>query len=316
MRTAAKLLAGLTLAVLAYIAIGGAMVAAAGPLPLRGEMVDIGGGRRMHIICEGPRSAAPTILFEAGSFGFSADWAAVQEKVVALGMHACSYDRAGMGLSDPGPAPRDGIAVASDLEKLLAAVREDGPFILVGHSMAGLRIQLFANRNPGRIAGLVFVDAATPEVTDTPSGQNFVKQFTRASRLASFGASLGLYGPLAGTWLGDKYGLPPAASAEKRRAFADPGHNRTASAEVDQWQVTADQAKASGPLNPAWPVAVITAGHRPDGARALQNAPALNARAGYVENVEAASHTTLVGLAYSDAVVRGIDHVRTAIGKS
>jgi pimeloyl-ACP methyl ester carboxylesterase len=312
MRTAAKLMAGLTLAVLAYIAIGGAMAAAAGPLPLRGEMVDIGGGRRMHIICEGPRGAGPAVLFEAGAFGLSADWGAVQDRVVAQGMRACSYDRAGMGLSDPGPAPRDGLAIVSDLEKLLAAVHEDGPFILVGHSMAGLRIQLFAGRNPAKVAGLVYVDATTPEMTDTPSGQNFVKQFARAARLASFGASLGLYGPLASTGLGDKYGLPPAASAEKRRAFADPAHNRTAAAEVDQWQAAADQAKASGPLNPAWPVAVITAGRRPPAARSMQTAPARQSRAGYVENVEAASHTTLLGLKYAHAVVRGIDHVRDA----
>ena len=120
------------------------------------------------------------------------------------------------------------IAVASDLEKLLKAAHEDGPFVLVGHSMAGLRIQLFANRNPDKVAGLVFVDAATPEVTDTPSGQASSNTFARASRLAGFGASLGLFTPLAGTWLGDKYGLPPAASAEKRRAFAIPPHNRTA----------------------------------------------------------------------------------------
>ena len=278
---------------------------------------------------KGARSAAPTILFEAGSFGFSARLGlAVQEKVVAQGMHACSYGRAhayhglvaairasfsaarrNRGGQRSGSRSRKP-TLARDLRELKA-----GPIILVGHSMAGLRMQLFANRNPGRIAGAGVRRRRHARGHRYPVGtEQFVKQFTRASRLASFGASLGLYGPLAGTWLGDKYGLPPAASAEKRRAFADPGHNRTASAEVDQWQVSADQAKASGPLNPAWPVAVITAGHRPDGdLRALQNAPALNARAGYVENVEAASRTTLVGLAYSDAVVRGIDHVRTAM---
>jgi pimeloyl-ACP methyl ester carboxylesterase len=279
-------------------------------------MVDIGGGRRMHIICEGPRGAGPTVLLEAGAFGFSADWGAVQDKVVAKGMRACSYDRAGMGLSDPSPDPRDGLAVATDLEKLLAAADEPGPFILVGHSMAGLRIQLFAGLNPGKVAGLVYVDATTPEMTDTPSGQTFVKQFARAARLASFGASLGLFKPLAGTWLGDKYGLPPAASAEKRRAFADPRHNRTASAEVDEWQVASDQARAVGPLDPAWPVAVITASRRGAARQSLQAAPARLSRAGYVENVPAASHTSLVGLAYSDAVVRGIEHVRHATGRA
>ena len=316
MRPILKILAAVILALLAYIAIGGVMVATAGALPMRGEMVDVGGGRRMHIICEGPRTAAPTILFEAGAFGFSADWAAVQQKVVAQGLHACAYDRAGLGLSDPGPEPRDANAVVGDLEKLLKAAHEDGPFIVVGHSMAGLYLPLFAARNPDKIAGLVFVDAATPEISETPSGRQFAGAFVRASRLAALGAKLGLFTPLQGTWLGDKYGLPPVASAEKRRAFASPAHNRWASAEVDQWMVSAAEAKAAGPLNPAWPVAVLTAGsHRAD-LGGLVYAPARASRAGYSENVPQATHQSLVGLAYSDAVVRGIDHVRDAVAKS
>ncbi len=144
------------------------MLAMSKPLAMRGEMVDIG-GRRLHLICEGPKaSGQPTVLFEAGAFGFSADWGVVQDKVAAQGLRACAYDRAGMGLSDPGPGPRDGLAVAGDLEKLLKAAHEDGPFIIVAHSMGGLYARLFANRNPDKIAGLVLVDAATPESTDTP----------------------------------------------------------------------------------------------------------------------------------------------------
>jgi len=315
-RLALKTLAAVILALLAYIAIGGVMVAKAGALPMRGEMADIGGGRRMHIICEGPKSAAPTILFEAGAFGFSADWGALQPKVVAQGLHACAYDRAGLGLSDPGPEPRDANAVISDLERLLKAAHEDGPFILVGHSMAGLYLPLFAARNPDKITGLVFVDAATPEISETPSGRQFASAFVRASRLAAFGAKLGLFTPLKGTWLGDKYGLPPTASAEKRQAFASPDHNRWASAEVDQWMASAAEAKAAGPLNPAWPVAVVTAGSRGGNLQGLQYAPARASRAGYSENVPQATHQTLVGLAYSDAVLRGIDHVRDAGAKS
>jgi len=316
MRLALKILAAAILTVLTYIAIGGVMVATAGALPMRGEMVDIGGGRRMHIICEGPRTAAPTILFEAGAFGFSADWGALQPKVVAQGLHACAYDRAGLGLSDPGPEPRDANAVVGDLEKLLKAAHEDGPFILVGHSMAGLYLPLFAARNPDKIAGLVFVDAATPDMSETPSGRQFAEAFRKASRLAAFGARLGLFTPLKGTWLGDKYGLPPVASDEKRSAFASPDHNRWASAEVDQWMASAAEARAAGPLNPAWPVAVITAGaHRAD-LSGLTYAPARASHAGYSENVPQATHQTLVGLAHSDAVLRGIDHVRDAGAKS
>jgi pimeloyl-ACP methyl ester carboxylesterase len=306
-----RILAGLVIAVLAYIALDGAFVAMASPLPMRGEMVDIG-GRRLHLICDGPKGVGPSVLLEAGAFGFSADFGVVQEKLVAQGWHVCAYDRAGLGLSDPGPEPRDGLAVVGDLEKLLAAAHEDGPFILVGHSMAGLYLRLFANRNPGKVVGLVLVDAATPESTDTPMGQSFARQFAGASRLAAFGARIGLYAPLAGTWLGDKIGLNPAASAEKRRAFASPTHNRWASAEVDQWLKTAEEAKATGPLDPKWPVAVIVAGHRrpTGGLSPSRAAPARQSAYGYVESVEAASHTTLLGLKYADAIVRGVDHVR------
>jgi pimeloyl-ACP methyl ester carboxylesterase len=304
-------LAGLVLALLADIALDGAFVAMANRAAMRGEMVDIG-GRRLHLICEGPKGAGPTVLLEAGAFGFSADFGVVQEKLAARGWHVCSYDRAGLGLSDPGPEPRDGLAVVGDLEKLLAAAHEDGPFILVGHSMAGLYLRLFAGRNPGKVVGLVLVDAATPESSDTPMGQQFARQFGTASRLAAFGARIGLYGPLAGTRLGDKIGLTPPASAEKRRAFASATHNRWASAEVDQWQKTAEEAKASGPLDPKWPVAVIVAGRRrPSGGLIdFRGAPARQSAHGYEESVEGASHTTLLGYEYADAIVRGVDHVR------
>jgi pimeloyl-ACP methyl ester carboxylesterase len=315
MRMLVKLVAGTALAILAYIAVGGAMTALQGPLGMRGEMIDIGDGRRMHLICEGPRTAAPTVLFEAGAFGFSADWGVVQERMVAQGLRACSYDRAGMGLSDPGPAPRDGLAVVGDLERLLAAAHEPGPFILVGHSMAGLYLRLFANRNPDKVAGLVLVDATTPEASETPLVKGFVTQFARASRLAALGAQMGLYAPLAGTWFGDKIGLTPVASAEKRRAFASPAHNRTATAEVDQWMRAADQALQSGPLNPDLPVAVVTAGrtgHNHAGYQTMQFEPARRSRHGYAEAAPRAGHATLLGQRYADQVVRAIDFVRDA----
>jgi pimeloyl-ACP methyl ester carboxylesterase len=281
---------------------------------MRGEMVEIGGGRRMHLIREGRRGAAPSVLFEAGAFGFSADWGAVQPMAAEAGYATLAYDRAGMGLSDPGPEPRDGAAIIGDLERLLAAAGEAGPFILVGHSMAGLYLRLFAGRNPAQVAGLVLVDATTPEATQDPDIRQFVGQFVGASGLASFGASLGLYAPLAGTWLGDKIGLPPAASAEKRQAFASPRHNKTAAAEVKQWLITADEAAATGPLNPDWPVAVVTAGpsFRRLGLKAMQQEPARLSRHGRAETVDDAGHATLLGLKFASHVVSAIDFVRDA----
>ena len=67
-----------------------------------GAMIDVG-GRRMHIDCAGARSTKPTVVFESGAFGFSADWDVVQTRLTAEGLRSCAYDRAGMGFSDPGP---------------------------------------------------------------------------------------------------------------------------------------------------------------------------------------------------------------------
>ena len=133
-------LAGLSLTFVSFIAAGGVMAAVA-QAPPRGQMVDIGEGRRLRLVCEGPASARPLVWLEAGAFGFAADWGATQQALTAAGWRSCAYDRAGMGYSDPGPAPRDGDAIVADFEKLVAASGQAGPFILVGHSMAGLRLR-------------------------------------------------------------------------------------------------------------------------------------------------------------------------------
>src|SRR5690606_37432611 len=141
----------------------GAEMTSQGFHPSRGRLVDIG-GRRLRANLAGPASARPLVVLEAGSFGCAADWAVVQERLAAKGLRSLAYDRAGLGFSDPGPSPRDGRAVSSDLEALLAALDETGPLVTVGHSMAGLMLRVFATRNRERVRGVVLVDAVTPEM--------------------------------------------------------------------------------------------------------------------------------------------------------
>jgi pimeloyl-ACP methyl ester carboxylesterase len=302
-------------ATVAWFVFGTWSAALAARLNPPGEVVDIG-GRRLHIVCDGPKDGArPTVLFESGAFGFSADWAAVQAKLTAKGVHSCAYDRAGMGFSDPGPKPRDGLNVVQDLENLLKAVNEPGPYVLVGHSMAGLRVRLFASRNPDQVVGLVLVDATTPEAMDDPTTQQDVASFTTGSQAAAAAASVGLKRLLSTSSLADKIGLTGEALAEERQVFASARRNRVAAEEVEQWPLTARQARESGPLNPAWPVAVVSAGLVKGGLRDVQAPPAEASRHGYIDIVAGASHHTLLGPRFSDAIVRGIVFVMDAAGK-
>ena len=278
-------------------------------------MIDIGGGRQLHAVRAGPReSPEPLVVLEAGAFGFSTDWAAVQDKLAARGTASLAYDRAGLGFSDPGPAPRDGLAIATDLEALLDAAGETGPLILTGHSMAGLHVRLFAARNPGRVAGVVLVDATTPEAMDSKLVSGFVGQFAGAARLTAWGAEAGLLAPFANTGLGDMIGLAGPAHGEKVWAFGLGRHNHWAAEEVTRWPDAARQAREAGAYDPSWPVAVILAGPPKSraGLKKLQTAPALTSRHGLVEHLAEASHATMLGETHADAIVRGIDHVRAS----
>ena len=283
--------------------------------PPRGERVDIGGGRMMHVICAGPaKNDSPTVVFESGAFGFSADWGVVQEQLAGQDIRSCAYDRAGLGFSDPGPSPRDSTAIVGDLDRLLIAIGETDPVLLVGHSMAGLHLRLFAASHPSRVAGVVLVDATTPESLEEPAVRLFVRHFTTLTKLAAWGAEVGLFKPLTGTGFADKIGLSSPANAEKRWAFASGKHNRWAAAEVAQWGADVVQAIAAGNYDPEIPVAVLLASgaDRNDERWAKQIAPAMASRHGFVETVAGSEHATLLGLTYADHVVRAVLWIREA----
>lgn len=121
-----------------------------------GLRIDIG-GRSLFIRCIGPADARYTVIFESGLAGAHDSWDAVQQQVLD-GTRSCSYDRAGMGQSDPAPTPRDGAAVVKDLQALLQSANIQGPYILVGHSFGALFSRLFAAAVPDQVVGVILVD--------------------------------------------------------------------------------------------------------------------------------------------------------------
>jgi len=283
-----------------------------GDAPPRGERVDIG-GRRLRLVRAGPQCPdpmAPTVLFEAGAFGTSADWAVVQG-AIADRYSSCAYDRAGLGYSDPGPSPRDSKAVVRDLEALLQAAKVAPPYVLVAHSMAPVHTYLFALRRPEWVKGLVLVDATPPESMSDPVIAGQVRSFADIVSYAPMTAAWG-FNMMAGPMIGDDIGLPEPARSEKARAFGSARHNHWAAAEAQLWTRNGAEARAAGALSPELPVAVITAGVGNAAFKRAQAAPAARSKAGLYENVDGATHATLLGPRYSDAIVRGIDHVMAA----
>jgi len=284
------------------------------PAP-RGRMIDTGAGHSLHAVFAG-EGDGPLVVLEAGAFGFSADWAAVQDLLARRGLRSMAYDRAGLGFSEPGPDPRDSLAIVGDLDRLLAAVGARGPLILCGHSMAGLHVRLFTAANRERVAGVVLVDATTPEAMEQRSVSGFVEHFARASRLAAWGAGAGLLGPLSGTALGDFIGLEGPAGLEKRWAFADGKHNHWAAREVASWADSAREGREATPFDPDLPVAVILTGAagQATGFRAVQLAPAQASRLGSVDYANGATHATMLNGAHAEVIIRGIERVRAAAG--
>ena len=124
--------------------------------PPPGRLVDIG-GRKLHLDCSGKGS--PTVVLVAGGNAFSIDWALVQPRVAET-TRVCSYDRAGLAWSDPGPADETVEQTVFDLHKLLGAAGEKGPFLLVGASIGGIFIQAYQRAYPDQVSGLVFTNSA------------------------------------------------------------------------------------------------------------------------------------------------------------
>jgi len=118
------------------------------------EMVDIG-THSLHLHCLG--TGRPTIVIDTGVGETYESWESVIE-TIGRQTRVCAYDRAGYGRSEPGPMPRDSQRAADELHLLLARSGEDGPFLLVGHSLGGLNMQVYANSYPDEVASLVLLD--------------------------------------------------------------------------------------------------------------------------------------------------------------
>jgi pimeloyl-ACP methyl ester carboxylesterase len=125
--------------------------------------IDIG-GRKLNFARYG--LGQPTVIVEAG-MGEPATDSHTWDKVIATVSKTheiCVYDRAGLGKSDSVTnSSRTSQDLAVDLHALLVAAKISPPYILVGHSIGGFIIRVYASKYPKDVAGVVLVDSSIPD---------------------------------------------------------------------------------------------------------------------------------------------------------
>lgn len=117
------------------------------------------GDRPLEFVAHG--GAGPVVVFENG-LGASMEW--WRKVLPALSAEASyfAYNRPGYGKSAAADTPRDGAHVVEELRAALRNQKLPPPYVLVGHSLGGLYMQLFARQYPQEVAALILVDSTHP----------------------------------------------------------------------------------------------------------------------------------------------------------
>jgi pimeloyl-ACP methyl ester carboxylesterase len=133
------------------------------------------------------------VILESGLGDASISWRKVQPEIAKFA-RVCSYDRAGIGYSDSSPQPRTSKVMAGELHALLKAAGVPPPYVLVGHSMGGYNVRLFASLYRNEVAGMVLVDASHPDQDNRfpPELKNMEGSWLREAEFLEYTAPFGV----------------------------------------------------------------------------------------------------------------------------
>lgn len=121
------------------------------------QMIDAGGLKLRAQIAGQAREGQPTVVLVGGLGDPLEIWKLVQPAVAQFA-RVVAYDRAGLGQSEPDTAPPTPQRISTQLHTLLQNAGIKPPYVLVGHSIGGPHIRMFASLYPKDVAGLVYVD--------------------------------------------------------------------------------------------------------------------------------------------------------------
>jgi pimeloyl-ACP methyl ester carboxylesterase len=106
-------------------------------------LVDVVGHKLNVRVAGTAKPGVPSVVFESGLGSPLLSWFAMPEEI-AGSTRTVSYERAGVGASEPGPEPRSVKQIVTELHALLVTIDVPPPYVLVGHSYGGPLIHTFA----------------------------------------------------------------------------------------------------------------------------------------------------------------------------
>lgn len=277
------------------IGVGGAQAQTPAPSPVDpaldayikpDRLATLPDGRRIHLFCRGKGS--PTVILTAGLGGWATSWVKVHPAIAAR-TRACAWDRAGVGYSDPSPAPQTLAATTGDLEAALTAAKIKGPYVLVGHSSGAFETLLFTDRHRGEVVGMVLVDGSVPNqparfeaTAPTVAAGNAASMAGQVGgqRLCAKSLESGMLKPDTPAWricFGYSPDLSPGMVAAMTALDANPARLRTRASLAEEFGASAAAAASPSRDYGDLPLVVLTQsssptppGARPEDAAALK----------------------------------------------
>ncbi|XP_040020972.2 uncharacterized protein LOC120810476 isoform X1 [Gasterosteus aculeatus] len=182
-------------------------------LPKDGQIVDVGLGQKMHLLCKG--QGQPVVILDAPTGMSSEVWFHVQESVATL-TKVCTFDRMGLGFSrrllpneTTGTEKVWGVSttgrMVDDLHRLLQAAAIAKPFILVGSELGALNGRFYSHIHDVQVSDLVLIDPIPEDVFEDEQWTQYwygkllpslqARQFSAATGLSRMLLILGVIQP-------------------------------------------------------------------------------------------------------------------------
>ncbi|MGO1868613.1 MAG: alpha/beta fold hydrolase [Sphingobacterium sp.] len=123
-------------------------------------------GKPLHYVKEGAGNC--TVVFQSGMGSSHGIWQEIQDSISKYAV-TISYDRNGLMLSEDTGIPVTNEHISRELQILLEKTKCPKPYILVGHSMAGIYLRPFIKQNEKDIQGIILAESANPKLAQEAS---------------------------------------------------------------------------------------------------------------------------------------------------